>query len=285
MTPADKLAAADARSRFAVEVLRGEGEIDLGRATLLIGAEEEPRHCNVARSVEQLDLLGAVARQKVSERTGGSKVAALNAYLFDELGFEGNQQNYYDPRNSLLHRVLKNRRGIPITLSIVYMEIGRRAGLKVEGVGLPGHFIIRVWEEAEEAPVLVDPFSGKVIDAEECQRRLDAIYGGRIILAEEHLRMATTRAILARVLSNLKAVYIQAGLHRRALAAVERILLLTPHNLEERRDRGVLLAQLGRLREAVAETQSYLNLASEAPDAEIVREQLNRLRMRLASLN
>jgi len=282
MTPADLLAAADARSRFAAEVMRAEGEIDLARAALLVGAEDEPRACDVAGSLALLEEFGAEARSRV-ERAGGGGVAALNEYLFGDLGFEGNREEYYDPANSLLHRVLERRKGIPITLSVVYLEVGRRAGLSVEGVGLPGHFIVRA--RAGGAALLIDPFEGRMTDEGECQQRLDSAYGGRLPLAEEHLRPAGTRAILSRLLGNLKAIYASSQLHRRALAAVERILLLAPHSLEERRDRGLLLGQLGRLHEAVAETQSYLSLAPEAADAAAVREQLNKMRMRLAMLS
>src|SRR5919199_5300783 len=147
------------------------------------------------------------------------------------------------------------------------MEVGRRAGLRVEGVGLPGHFLVRA-SDGEGEGVLVDPFNRKLTDREECQRRLHAIYDGPLALREEHLRAVGVRSILARALGNLKAVYIQAQLFRRALAAVERILLLTPHDLEERRDRGMLLAQLDRIPEAMAETKIYLNLAPDASDAE-----------------
>ncbi|HZI18566.1 MAG TPA: tetratricopeptide repeat protein [Pyrinomonadaceae bacterium] len=282
MTPADLLAAADARSQFAAEVMRGEGEIDLARAALLVGAEDEPRRCDVGAGLETLAGYGAEARARVL-RAGGREVEALNEYVFGELGFGGNREEYYDPANSLLHRVLEGRKGIPITLSIVYMEVGRRAGLRIEGVALPGHFIVRA--RAGDAAALVDPFEGRTTDEEECQQRLDSIYSGQLPLSEEHLRPAGTRAILARLLGNLKAIYVHTQLFRQALAAVERTLLLAPHALEERRDRGMLLAQLGRLNEAVVETQSYLNLAPEAPDAAAVREQLNKLRMRLAMLN
>jgi regulator of sirC expression with transglutaminase-like and TPR domain len=282
MTPADVLAAAAARSRFAAEVMRGEGGIELARAALLVGAEDDPGGCDVEGSLELLEAYGAEARSRVA-RAAGRELAALNDYLFGELGFAGNREDYYDPANSLLHRVLERRKGIPITLSIVYMEVGRRAGLKVEGVGLPGHFIVRAM--VGDSATLVDPFEGKPTDEDECRQRLDSIYGGQLSLAEEHLRPASARAILARLLGNLKAVYVQSQLYRRALAAVERMLLLAPHSLEERRDRGLILAQLDRLHEAVLEIQSYLNLAPEAQDASTVREQLNKLRMRLAMLN
>ena len=283
MTPADKIAAAEARSRFASEVSKPDRWIGLARAALLIGAEEEPRLCNVNRCLARLDEMGEEAHARASNE-GGSRVEAFNRYFFDEQGFAGNQANYYDPRNSMLHRVLERRTGIPITLSIVYAEVGRRAGLNVESVGLPGHFIVRASETDGES-ALVDPFYGKVIDEEECQKRLDVIYDGRVTLGEEHLRAVSVRATLVRVLGNLKAVYVQGQLFRHALAAVERILLLTPHDLGERRDRGVLLAQLNRLTEAIAETQSYLNLAPDAPDADTVREQLKRMQSRRALLN
>lgn len=283
MTPSDKLAAAEARRRFAAEVLRDDAAISLARAALLIAAEEEPRRCDVEGCLRRVEVLGARARARVAAGAG-REVEALNQYLFGELGFRGNDKDYYDPANSLLHRVLERRTGIPITLSIIYMEVGRRAGLEVEGVGLPGHFVVRAAPPGGE-PVLVDPFNAKATDEDECQQRLDVIYGGQVTLGREHLRAVGVRAILARVLGNLKAVYVQARLFRRALAAVERILLLTPHDLDERRDRGALLAQLDRLPEAIADTQSYLNLRPDAPDAEAVREQLKKMRARLSMLN
>ncbi len=283
MTPADKLAAAEARRLFASEVSRPEAEIDLGRAALLIGAEEEPRHAHVRRCLARLDEMGEEARAR-GAASGGSRVEALNRYLFEELSFVGNEADYYDPRNSMLHQVLGRHKGIPITLSVVYIEVGRRAGLRVEGLGLPGHFIVRA-SEGEGEDVLVDPFNGRQTDREECRARLELIYEGRLSLEEEHLRPVGARSILVRMLGNLKAVYARAQLFRRSLAAVERILLLAPHDLEERRDRGMLLAQLKRLPEAIEETRRYLNLAPNAPDAEAVREQLNQMQMRQSMMN
>lgn len=284
MTPADKVAAAEVRRRFAEEVARRDVEVDLARAALLIGAEEEPRRTDVARCLARLDEMGEEARARAVRR-GGSRVEALNAYLFEELGFTGNEADYYDPRNSMLHQVLGRRKGIPITLSVVYIEVGRRAGLRVEGVGLPGHFVVRAFEDEADEGLLVDPFNRRSTDADECQSRIDLIYDGRLELGEEHLRAVGARSILARMLGNLKAVYVRAGLYRRALAAVERLLLLAPSDLDERRDRGMLLAQLGRLHEAVADTQNYLNLSPDAADADTVRAQLKKMQARQAMLN
>jgi regulator of sirC expression with transglutaminase-like and TPR domain len=285
MTPADKLAAAEVRRRFAAEVSRPAGEVDLARAALLIGAEEEPRRAEVSRCLARLDEMGEEARARAVRR-GGPKVEALNRYLFEELGFVGNESDYYDPRNSMLHQVLGRRTGIPITLSVVYIEVGRRAGLRVEGVGLPGHFVVRAFEdEGDEAGVLIDPFNRRTTDAEECQSRIDLIYDGKLELSEEHLRAVGAHSILARMLGNLKAVYVRAALFRRALAAVERLILLAPSDLDERRDRGMILAQLGRLHEAIADTQTYLNLSPNAADADAVREQLKKMQARQAMLN
>ncbi len=283
MTPQSKLLMLEARRRFARLVAQPEASIELGHAALLVAAEERPG-LDVEHYRARLYELGLAARSAI-ERAGESHaVGALNKFLFEELGFAGNQSDYYDPRNSLLSEVLDRRTGIPITLSVVYMEVGRRAGLRVEGIGLPGHFIVRA-EGAGGASSLVDPFNGRMIDTDDCQERLDTIYGGQAPLTDEHLQPVSTREILARLLRNLKGIYAQAGLYRRALSVIERILLVAPDALEERRDRGALLAQLGRYSEAVIDVQAYLKGARNPPDAERVAEQLKQMQLQLARLN
>lgn len=285
MTPSDRIAARAAREQLALAVRQPEAAIDLAHAALLVAAEDDPR-CDVAEWRAELYRMGLVARERLSGRAPDERVPALNAYVFAELGFSGNQRDYYDARNSLLHRVIERRTGLPITLSVVYMDLARRAGLRAEGVGLPGHFVVRVRpDETAGRAALVDPFYGTLIDEEDCQDRLDTIYGGQVPLRPEHLRASTAREILARLLRNLKAVYVQAGLYRRALAAAERVLLVAPDSHEERRDRGTLLAQLERLDEAAGELKAYLKLAPRAADAEQVREQLKKLNVRRAMLN
>ncbi|HEX9918906.1 MAG TPA: transglutaminase-like domain-containing protein [Pyrinomonadaceae bacterium] len=283
MTPESKLLMAAARRRFAQLVAQPEASIELAHAALLVAAEERPG-LDVEHYRARLYELGLEARERIEQARDASAVVTLNRFLFDELGFAGNHGDYYDPRNSLLSDVLDRRTGIPITLSLVYMEVGRRAGLRVEGIGLPGHFIVRA-EGAGGAPALVDPFNGKVVDADDCQERLDTIYGGQAPLADEHLQPVPTREILARLLRNLKGIYAQAGLYRRALSVIERILLVAPGALEERRDRGALLAQLGHYSEASVEVQAYLKGARNPPDAERVTEQLKQIHLQLARLN
>jgi regulator of sirC expression with transglutaminase-like and TPR domain len=282
MTPAGKLLAVEARRRFAQLVAQPDASIDVAHAALLIAAEEQPG-LNVEHYRALLYEFGVKARERVAHAEDSS-IAALNQFIFEELGFTGNQRNYYDPRNSLLSNVLDGRTGIPITLSVVYLEIARRAGLHVEGVGLPGHFIVRV-EETRGTSALVDPFNGRIIDAEDCQERLDTIYQGQVLLSDEHLQPVTTREILARLLRNLKGIYAQTGLYRRALSIIERIMLVAPGALDERRDRGALLAQINRYAEAIRDVEFYLKSAPDAPDAERVREQLKQMRMQQARLN
>jgi regulator of sirC expression with transglutaminase-like and TPR domain len=283
MTPQGKLLLVEARRRFARLVAQPDASIELAHAALLVAAEERPG-LDVEHYRARLYQLGLTARERLAGDEESTPVVALNKFIFEELGFTGNQTNYYDPRNSLLSEVLDRRTGIPITLSVVYMEIGQRAGVHVEGIGLPGHFIVRAQGKRGEA-LLVDPFNGKIVDAEDCQERLDTIYGGQAALAESHLRPVSTREILARLLRNLKGIYAQAGLYRRALSIIERILLVAPDAIEERRDRGALLAQLGRYSEAITDVQAYLKRAANSPDAERVREQLKQMQAQLARLN
>jgi regulator of sirC expression with transglutaminase-like and TPR domain len=268
-----------------VEVGRPGESIRLERAALLIAAEDEAyKNVDVAEYLSRLEQLGEVARERVQAHAGAG-VEAFNHFMFEELGFTGNQLDYYDPRNSLLNHVIDRRMGIPITLSIVYMEIGSRASLQVEGIGLPSHFIVRAFAGDSTEGTLVDPFHGTTLSLEDCQDRLDTIYDGQVLLTDEHLRAATKREILARMLTNLKMIYVQARMYRQALAVVERIRLIAPGAADEHRDRASLLMQLDRLPEAIAETETYLRLAPEASDAKEARERLHLLQRQQAMRN
>ncbi|MFN2455189.1 MAG: SirB1 family protein [Pyrinomonadaceae bacterium] len=284
MTPAGKLLAGRARQEFAAAIQSTETRIDLARVALLIAAEEEPP-TDVAHYLALLDELGGAARVRINQ-SDDDPVETFNQFMFEELGFNGNQVDYYNARNSFLNEVLESRTGIPITLSIAYMEIGRRAGLAVEGIGLPGHFIVRVSGGQDVLPqTFVDPFHRRTLTSTDCQDLLDTVYGGHVALTQAHLRAATDRQILVRLLTNLKGVYAAGKLPKRALSVVERILLLAPDSLNERRDRGALLAQLGRTAEALDELKRYLRNVPDAPDEEAVRTQLKELQTQHATLN
>lgn len=285
MTPSSKHRAARARELFAEEVRKAGALVRLDRAALLIGAEDEAyRNIEVDKYLSQLDELASEARSFLEASQSG-ETEAFNYFLFELKRFTGNQLDYYDPRNSFLNEVMDRRVGIPITLSIIYMEVGRRAGLDVEGIGLPGHFIVRVRELGLAEALLVDPFHGVMLTREDCQDRLDTVYDGLVSLTEEHLRAASAPEILVRVLRNLKAVYTRSNLYGQALRCVDRILLLTPNDAGEHRDRGALLARLERFEEAARELEYYLQAAGDAPDSTNMREQLNSIRRQQATRN
>ncbi|HEY8468607.1 MAG TPA: transglutaminase-like domain-containing protein [Longimicrobiales bacterium] len=264
------------RSRFEAAVLRPEPELDLATAALLVAAEEYPQ-LPLAPYLRRLDLLAERVRDRLGDETAPLvMVQELNRVLFEEEGFRGNVEAYYDVRNSFLNDVLDRRLGIPITLSVVYLEVGWRLGLPLVGVGFPGHFLVRY--EGEAVRLLVDPFEGGRLRFEDqAQELLDRVYGGMVPLQPEYLQPVSKRDILVRILTNLKGIYLNARDDRRALSAVERILVLRPGAASELRDRGMLLARIGRVGEAIADLERYLISAPEAPDARRVRELIREL--------
>lgn len=230
---------------------------------------------------------------RLAERTWGRRrpaegprdfVGLLNRSLFRDEGFHGDRASYYSPRNSCLNDVLQRRSGIPITLAVVYLEISRRLALPVAGVGFPGHFLIRAREGDRE--LLLDPFDGgRVLSLEDCQDRLDRVFGARVELDPRFLRTVDRRQILTRVLRNLKRAYLSRRDTERALAVVERLLALRPDLTEELRDRGKLLLRHGRTRRAADDLQAYLDHAPGALDGREIRLLLSRLRRAQARVN
>jgi regulator of sirC expression with transglutaminase-like and TPR domain len=274
---------ARARERFKEVVSLDNERINLAEAALLIAAEEYPA-LDLPLYLEKIDRIGDQVRERAAYAHNSLDVlSTINATLFDELGFRGNVENYYDPRNSFLNEVIDRRVGIPITLTVVYMEVARRVGLHVEGVGMPGHFIAKLTTDSGDT--FIDSFNGGRLFGEAgCAELLSELSSGRLALKPEHMAAVTKKEMLARMLTNLMGVY-AAGDHRRALAAIERILLINPDSPPHVRDRGLLLATLGRTTEAIAELERYLTLAPDAPDASSIREQINTVRQSQARLN
>jgi regulator of sirC expression with transglutaminase-like and TPR domain len=231
------------RQRFALLANHADEDVGLAEAALLIACEEYPA-LEVKRYLGQLDLMGATLASRLPrDRAPEAAVLALNEYLFQEQGFRGNTDAYYDPRNSFLNDVLDRRIGIPISLSAVYMEVARRAGIEAFGVGLPGHFVVRLAGAGHT--LLVDPFhGGAVLTEDDCQRRLDRIFGGRVRMEPRMLDALAPRAILERMLRNLKAIYAKEEDHPRTLSVLELLLLLVPGSLADLRDRGLAYASL-----------------------------------------
>jgi regulator of sirC expression with transglutaminase-like and TPR domain len=202
--------------------------------------------------------------------------------LFDEAGFRGNQDHYYDPRNSVLNEVLDRRLGIPISLSVLFLAVGRRVGLAVDGVGFPGHFMVKLTAAGRE--LFIDPYRhGEILTAEECEERWNSHARGAF--DRRWLEAAAPRQILGRMLHNLKRIYVEAGDDVRTLWVIDRLLLLAPGDLSERRDRGLVSARLGGTGAAVADLEAYLAGNPGAQDATEVRDLLEQLRRRHSFLN
>jgi regulator of sirC expression with transglutaminase-like and TPR domain len=244
---------------------------DLAEAALLIAAEVYPA-LEIGTYVRRLDELAEAARPLVAAAgSDEQRVEALNRFLFVEQGFTGNRAEYDDPRNSFLNEVLDRRKGIPITLTLVYTEIGRRLALPVLGVGFPGHFLAKYTGRRE---IIIDPFFGQVLSKEQCLERLRALLGPRAELQPHHLRPATPEETLIRMLSNLKHVHLKAKELAPALSYSERILLIRPDDAHEIRDRGLLYAQLECYRAAQADLTRFLELAPRDDTADTIREHL-----------
>ena len=264
------------RKQYA-RLLRGDNhEIDMARAALLISGEVYP-DINVQGYVNALDSMAADVQSSIASDAGPEGVAtAVSDYLFRRRGFAGNESDYYDPRNSYLNQVMDRHLGIPITLSLVYMEVGRRLGLPVKGIGLPGHFIVRV--QAEGEGLYVDPFhGGRLMTGHECLQAVQAMFKGRVNLRLEHLRPYSDRQLLARLLGNLKINYVRQSQLRRALSCMDLMVLTDPTQAVNYKERGALLAGWGRHGLAVADLARYLEIAPDAPDAHDVQRQIRAL--------
>jgi regulator of sirC expression with transglutaminase-like and TPR domain len=270
--------------RFAELVTREQ--LSLAEACLLIAQDEYPG-VDVAGALARLDAIAATVRGRLfADADAEQRVAALNRHLFAELGFSGNLDDYYDPRNSYLNEVLERRTGIPITLSIVYLEVGRRIGLALTGVSFPGHFLVRA--RLARGTLILDPFAaGEPCPERELRTRLGRVLpeaAARTADLARYLEPASPREIVARVLRNLKAIYLKAGKLEQALAVMQRMLLVVPESAEELRDRGLVYAGLECFRPALADLQNYLRRRPDAADATEVHARVVELRAATARL-
>ena len=273
----------------------------LAQAALVIAQIEYPLLDSDAY-IARLDGMGEAARAWITrqvEETGDisplATVKAFNGYLFGDQHFAGNRDRYDDPRNSCLNEVLDRRSGIPITLSVVYMEVGRRAGMDIEGVNFPGHFLVRVRETAGRRPrgLIVDPFhSGALLSEQDCRTLLQKHVGDEVAFSRSLMAAATRTQIIVRMLLNLKRVYMQMRSFPQARDVTELLLAVTPSALSELRDRGLLAYHLNDVSAALRDLQTYLKLASMGEATEDTREEhqqiwehVKTLRRRVAGLN
>lgn len=228
---------------------------DLAEIALQLARDEYP-DLDVQAYLSQL---AAMAHESKRYLTGGleARVAGLCRYLFHDMGFRGNVQTYFDPRNSYLNEVLERRTGIPITLSVVAMAVGARAGMEIAGVGLPGHFIVKAVSKTQE--LLFDPFhGGRQLTPQECEHVVEQATGQPFRIRSDSLRAAPPGLIVQRMLTNLKDIYLDAKDFPRAIRVIERLLQLKPHDSIERRDLGVCLIQTGRFGPAIDHLSAYL---------------------------
>jgi regulator of sirC expression with transglutaminase-like and TPR domain len=266
-----------ARQRFVEIAQRPEPEVDLVEASLVIALEENPR-LDIDHYLGQVDGWSTAVR----ERLDGSRdiariVHGINLLLFSEEGFCGRDDDYYDPRSALLSEALDQHAGLPITLSILYIEMSRRVGVEATGVCLAGRFLVKF--SGEFGQIILDPFDGgRVLSTVELQKILDGMYGGGVLLRERHLRSYSRHEILARELAHLKAAYLSRHDLPRAAASLDRLLILDDRDAYEVRDRATVAMQMHSYAQAIEFFERYLELMPQAEDCVRVREQIAWLR-------
>ena len=254
-------------------------DIDLARAALLIAATEYPA-LNVERELFRLDGIAEGIAPRMEDDTPLYQLNMLSEYLFDELKFAGNHTNYHDPRNSFLNDVIERRRGIPITLSLLYIEVGKRLGVPLVGIGMPGHFIVR---HRDEPDVFVDPFHGGILLSEdECAERLKQVTQGALAWDRNYLQPVKSREFIARMLRNLKVVYLQRRNYERVLATIDRVIALLPQDAVEFRDRGVVNYRLGNYTDALEDLHVYVTSGEAVSDEVTVQKLMEQIRHRLS---
>ena len=223
-------------------------------------------------------LAGRAEERLAAVEDPGGRVLRLVDFLHREEGFRGNRQEYEDPRNSYLHQVLSRRRGIPITLAIVAIEVGRRIGIPLDGISFPGHFLARATGPVD---LLVDAFSGCTLDDDECDQMMKRALGPDAVFDRAQLEAATAREVLVRMLGNLKHVFVAKQDYARAAECCERMLLAAPELIGELRDRGILHEQLELYGAALGDYDRFLEIAGSDPSAEKIRSRRDSLRRRM----
>ncbi len=277
---------------FAELVARDDVRIDLAHACLMIAQDAYPE-LDVERYLGELERMALRLRGRLPPSGGAeARVVALNEFLFQDLGYRGNTEEYYDPRNSYLNEVMDRRTGIPITLSVLYIALGRRIGLPLEGVSFPGHFLVRL--RLRSGMLVLDPFAGGAPQSEpELRARLQRVIPtglargvplGELPL-EQFLEPATNRQVLARILRNLKGIYREADKPREQLDVLTRMLLVAPEAHGELRDRGLVYQKLECYRAALKDLSDYVQREPDAPDFDDVRVRLMELSAICARLN
>ena len=258
-------------------------QIDLAKGALLI-AKDAYTDLDIETYLQQLNQMAEELQAQIGEEADTSaQINGLNHYLFEAQGFAGSsQENYYDARNSYLNEVLERKIGIPITLSIVYMEIGRRIGLPLVGVGFPGHFIVK----HRDLETVIDPFEGgQVLSDEDLSERLTQIFRESVQIHPRFLQAVTNKEILARMLRNLKQIHFRKGEYEKTVRVAEQITWLSPQSAQDYRDLGYLYYQVNSYAKSLASFNTYLRLSDDPPDQDEISRNIRVLTQQIAKLN
>ncbi len=267
---------------FFATLVADDATLSLVEAAASIAQDEYPR-LDTQAVLAEIDALAAKLRRRFpADAVPVQRLRWLNRFFFHELGFAGNVNDYYDPRNSYLHQVLETRRGIPITLAVLYLELATQIGLTARGVSFPGHFLVKLRMNTgqQHGEVVIDPFTGQSLSREELDellapyKRSRGLQGDFDVPMGLFLQAATPREIIARMLRNLKEIHRGAQAWSSLLPVLERLVVLLPQAWEERRDRGLLYAELGRLDAAALDLRTYLAEAGEVPDRALIAQRL-----------
>ena len=230
---------------------------------------------NISKYIEKINEMGNSLKIKIGQvKNSTYHISMLNEYLFDELGFDGAEEDYYDPGNSFLNVVLDKKTGIPITLSIIYAEVAKSIGLDLQIIGFPGHVIVKYKEE-----IILDPFySGRLLTIEDLEEILTRNFGDVVEFVPEYLNESTTDQLLTRLLRNLKNAYTQSYAYNNAMKCTDMILGMQPESPEEIRDKGILEERLLRYDKAIPLLNKYLELQPEADDVDFILELIKSVR-------
>lgn len=268
-------------------LVREDDDLPLFEAALAIGQDVQPE-LDLSSVQEEVDALAARLMQRLPEDASLiQKLRMLNHYFYNELGFGGNVNDYYLPDNSYLHRVLETRRGIPVSLAVLYMELAQQIGLNVHGISFPGHFLMKLSVPSGE--IVLDPFNGVSLSREELEERIEPY-----ILQQEfpddfqlaaYLQNAKPRDILVRMLRNLKALFMQHECWQSLLEVQQRLVILLPRDIAERRDRGIAYANLECPQAALQDLEAYIEQRPYAMDVASLRARLPELREASDRLN
>jgi regulator of sirC expression with transglutaminase-like and TPR domain len=261
---------------FARLMQRAEEEFNLDEAALLIARTEYP-HLNVPDQVGRLDALASRLHCDLS-RPAIENIESMNKLLFEKEQFRSNEEEYDDPRNSYLNDVLDRKLGIPISLSLIYIEVARRRDLPVRGVSFPGNFLVKYPTGHNE--ILVDPYRrGRILTRHDCKELLKAQFGDEAELKPEYFAESTKKQILARMLNNLKGSYVRRRDFTRVLTLIQLALLVEPESSQQLHDRGMIYFLMRRYQEAQADFKTYLSLIPrDHPQAVEVAQLLHRIR-------